>query len=88
VARRSCEVTIRWQNGNRSYTTVVEAESTYDAAVVFQKHCENSPSQLNLPKIDYTSVVEVKPIYRINARKARIRAVEKEARKGRGRPQR
>lgn len=85
MPRRSCEVTLRYGNA-RSYTTVVEAESAYEAALLFQKHCENAPPELGRPHVHYDCIVEVKPIYRISVRKAMIRAVEKEARKGRGRP--
>ncbi len=87
MARRSCEVTLRLSNG-RSYTAVMDAESTYGAALAFQRHCENSPPDLQRPRVDYNAVVDVKPIYKGSVRKAMIRAVEKEARAGRNKPQR
>src|ERR1700761_1544461 len=65
VARRSCEVTLRFGKG-KSYTAVVQAESAFEAALAFQRHCENAPPELHRPKVDYESVVEVKPIYRVS----------------------
>ena len=73
---------------SRSYTAVVEAGSAFEAALAFQKHCESAPPEMGRPHVTYESVVEVKPIYKVSVRKAMMKTVEKQARAGRGKPQR
>jgi hypothetical protein len=70
-------------SNGRTYTVVIEAESTYDAALAFQRHCQNGPPELGRPEVHYDSIVEVKPIYKVSMRKAMVRAAEKQARAGR-----
>jgi len=66
----------------------VQADSTFDAALAFQRHCADGPPELGRPRVEYDCVVEVKPIYKVSVRKAMIRAVENQAKAGRNKPQR
>jgi hypothetical protein len=78
---RQCEVVVMLPGGKR-YSTVVEAKSVYHAAALFHSQCVNGPPELERPKIDAETTVEVKPIFRVQVSKAIAWAVNQDSREG------
>jgi hypothetical protein len=70
VGWRQCEVVVTLPGGRR-YSAIVEAKSTFHAALVFQAHCLNAPEGLQRPHIEPGTVLEVRPIYRVKVQEAR-----------------
>ena len=73
-------------DGGRRYTAIVEAASLFDAALRFQKHCNDGPPEFNRPHVPTDAIVEVRPIFRVSLRKAMLKAIENETRKRTGKP--
>jgi hypothetical protein len=88
VGWRQCEVVVTLPGGRR-YSAIVEARSTFHAALVFQAHCLNAPEGLQRPHIEPGTVLEVRPIYKVKVQEAMLWADRKDSRDGRkGRQQR
>jgi hypothetical protein len=68
VARR-CEVVLGLPNG-RTYSITVEAESAFDAAVLFYQYCLNPPEGIKRPYMDPEATLEVRPIYKVRLQDA------------------
>lgn len=78
MGERSVEVTFRYPNG-RTHTLIVQADSADEAAMQYYHRCTESPKELDWPKPELDTVLEVKPVYKIRLSDAISRTVAKKS---------
>jgi formylglycine-generating enzyme required for sulfatase activity len=79
---RQCECVLPLPDG-RKHSAIVEASSLFQAALLFRDLCNNGPAEFKRPRIADDTQIEVRPIYKVDMKRALAYANWAESREGR-----